>query len=92
MPNNYENNFSSTHLNLIQPDGTIIGTFDVDQGHFARLIVNGQSFFSYHCVDSSGNITGDDSNSDFTIYKDDDNNYYIKPNDLFDEVECAVGS
>ena len=85
MPNNFENNFSNTHLNLIS-DGLTFGAINVENGDYIRIIVNGQTFLSDTISTTEGDITGINGFNDFKIYKDnsDSPNYFIKPNDLLD--------
>ena len=95
MPINYEDNFSTQHLSLIQSSGTTDYEFNPENGDYIRLSFRNQVFYSDYVKtdEASAEIIGSNFglDSDFIIYKDSSNNHYIKPNDLLDEKNFPSG-
>ena len=94
MPNNFENNFSDLHLNLIQPNGTTSGEFNPDAGDFIRIVIGNKTYYSSKVIsdgDNWGELTTEGL-GDFPIFKDVDGNFYIKPNDLLDDEQFPEGN
>tara|TARA_Y100001963_G_scaffold159359_1_gene262732 strand:- start:2480 stop:9034 length:6555 start_codon:yes stop_codon:yes gene_type:complete len=96
MPINYEENFNQVHLDLIQPGDTIQGAFDVSLGDFVRIDIGGSLFYSDTIVINSGagdgyEEVGINGYNDFVIYKDSNDNFYIKPNDILDANDFSRG-
>ena len=45
MPIKFEENFSQASLDFIQPNGIAAGTFDVSNGDFCRININGDFYY-----------------------------------------------